>query len=90
MPRWQRQRGAIEAFAKAAGYSIVAEFYVAAVSGADRAPEREDFAAMLERIAGNGVGANFVESPDRFAAPVGTCSHPESMNCFAPLWDSSE
>ena len=26
MPRWQRQRGAIEAFAKAAGYSIVAEF----------------------------------------------------------------
>ena len=69
MPRWQRQRGAIEAFAKAAGYSIVAEFYVAAVSGADRAAEREDFAAMLERNAGNGVGANFVESPDRFAAP---------------------
>ena len=67
MPRWQRQRGAIEAFAKAAGYSIVAEFYVAAVSGADRVAEREGFAAMLERIAGNGVRTILVESPDHFA-----------------------
>jgi hypothetical protein len=45
MPRWQRQRGAIEAFAKASGYSIVAELYVAAVSGAECA-ERVGFAAM--------------------------------------------
>ena len=30
----KRQRRAIEAFAKAAGYNIVAEFYDAAVSGA--------------------------------------------------------
>ena len=63
----KRQRGAIEAFAKAAGYNIVAEFYDAAVSGADPAAEREGFAAMLERTAGNGVRTILVESPDRFA-----------------------
>ena len=31
----KRQRAAIEAYAKAAGYEIVEEFYDAAVSGAD-------------------------------------------------------
>ena len=36
----KRQRAAIEAFAKAAGYDIVAEFYDAAVSGADPVAER--------------------------------------------------
>src|SRR5262245_17870363 len=63
----KRQRAAIEAFAKSAGYSIVAEFYDAAVSGADPVAERAGFAAMLERIAGNGVRTILVESPDRFA-----------------------
>jgi DNA invertase Pin-like site-specific DNA recombinase len=63
----KRQRAAIAAFAKAAGYSIVAEFYDAAVSGADPVTERPGFAAMLHRIAGNGVRVVLVESPDRFA-----------------------
>jgi DNA invertase Pin-like site-specific DNA recombinase len=63
----KRQRVAIDAFAKAAGYHIVAEFYDAAVSGADPVAAREGFAAMLERIAGNGVRTILVESPDRFA-----------------------
>jgi DNA invertase Pin-like site-specific DNA recombinase len=40
----KRQPRAIEAFAKAAGYNIVAEFYDAAVSGADPVAEREGFA----------------------------------------------
>jgi DNA invertase Pin-like site-specific DNA recombinase len=63
----KRQRAAIAAFAKAAGYSIVAEFYDAAVSGADPITERPGFRAMLDRIAGNGVRVVLVESPDRFA-----------------------
>lgn len=63
----KRQRAAIAAFAKASGYEIVAEFYDAAVSGADPVAERKGFAAMLDRIAGNGVRTILVESPDRFA-----------------------
>ena len=66
----KRQRVAIDAFAKTAGYNIVAEFYDAAVSGADPVAEREGFAAMLERIAGNGVRTILVESPDRFARDI--------------------
>jgi DNA invertase Pin-like site-specific DNA recombinase len=62
----KRQRSAIEAFAKAAGYEIVAEFYDL-VSGADPIAERPGFRAMLDRIAGNGVRVILVESPDRFA-----------------------
>ena len=63
----KRQRAAIAAFAKATGYEVVAEFYDAAVSGADPVAERKGFAAMLDRIAGNGVRTILVESPDRFA-----------------------
>jgi DNA invertase Pin-like site-specific DNA recombinase len=63
----KRQRAAIAAFAKAHGYTIVAEFYDAAVSGADPIAERPGFKAMLDRIAGNGVRCIIVESPDRFA-----------------------
>jgi DNA invertase Pin-like site-specific DNA recombinase len=63
----KRQRAAIAAFAKAHGYMIVAEFYDAAVSGADPIAERPGFKAMLDRIAGNGVRSILVESPDRFA-----------------------
>jgi DNA invertase Pin-like site-specific DNA recombinase len=46
---------AIAAFAKAHGYVIIAEFYDAAVSGADPIADRPGFKAMLDRIAGNGV-----------------------------------
>jgi DNA invertase Pin-like site-specific DNA recombinase len=63
----KRQRAAIEAYAKAAGYEIVGEFYDAAVSGADPVSERSGFAEMLERLMSNGARTIIVESPDRFA-----------------------
>jgi DNA invertase Pin-like site-specific DNA recombinase len=47
-------------------YRLVDEFYDAAVRGADPVTERPGFKAMLDRIAGNGVRAILVESPDRF------------------------
>ena len=63
----KRQRAAIEAFAKANGYSIVDWIYDAAVSGRDPIAERPGFKTMLDLIAGNGVRHIIVESPDRFA-----------------------
>ena len=63
----KRQRAAIEAFAKSAGYSIVDEYYDAAVSGADPVTERPGFMEMLRRVATNGAKTIVVESPDRFA-----------------------
>jgi DNA invertase Pin-like site-specific DNA recombinase len=63
----KRQRAAIEAFAKRAGYELVGEFYDAAVSGADPIDVRPGFAAMLERIAGNGARTIIVETANRFA-----------------------
>lgn len=64
-----RQRAAISAYAKAAGYSIARDdwFYDPAVRGADHVTDRPGFAAMLQRIAENGVRTIIVESPDRFA-----------------------
>ena len=66
----KRQRAAIAAYAKAAGYEVVAEFNDEAVSGADPVHERPGFAAMLERIAGNGVRAIIVETASRFARDI--------------------
>ena len=63
----KRQRQAIEAFAKHAGYELVAEFYDKAVSGADPIETRPGFAAMLERIKSNGVRTIIVETANRFA-----------------------
>jgi DNA invertase Pin-like site-specific DNA recombinase len=63
----KRQREAIEAFAKRAGYEIVAEYYDAAVSGAEHLENRPGFAAMLEHIEGNGVRTIIVETANRFA-----------------------
>jgi DNA invertase Pin-like site-specific DNA recombinase len=63
----RRQREAIQAFAKRAGYELVDEFYDAAVSGADAIDARPGFAAMLERIEGNGVRTIIVETASRFA-----------------------
>ena len=40
----KRQRAAIEAYARAAGYEIIETFYDAAVSGADPVGERSGFA----------------------------------------------
>jgi DNA invertase Pin-like site-specific DNA recombinase len=63
----KRQRQAIEAFAKGAGHELVAEFYDAAVSGADPIESRPGFVAMLERIESNGVRTIIVETANRFA-----------------------
>jgi DNA invertase Pin-like site-specific DNA recombinase len=63
----RRQRFAIESYAKSAGYQVIDWFYDAAVRGADPVTARPGFAAMLDRIAGNGIRTIIVESPDRFA-----------------------
>jgi DNA invertase Pin-like site-specific DNA recombinase len=63
----KRQLAAINAFAKANGFEIVATYYDAAVSGADPVTERPGFAAMMERLVANGAKTIIVESPDRFA-----------------------
>src|SRR3954465_15029092 len=46
----KRQRDAIAAFAKRAGFAIVDEFYDPAVSGADPIETRPGFAALLDRM----------------------------------------
>ena len=62
-----RQRKAIDGYANAAGIVIVDWFYDAAVSGADPIEARSGFAALLARIAGNGVRTIVVETANRFA-----------------------
>jgi DNA invertase Pin-like site-specific DNA recombinase len=62
-----RQRRAIERFAKAAGFTIVDWFHDPAVSGADPIESRPGFAALLNRIDGNGVRVVLVEDATRFA-----------------------
>ena len=51
----KRQREAVAAFAKSAGYEIVAEYADDGVKGSDPIDARPGFAEMLARIAGNGV-----------------------------------
>ncbi len=63
----KRQRAAIEAFAKHAGFEIIDWYYDVAVSGADRIEERPGFADLLERLEGNGVKTIIVETANRFA-----------------------
>lgn len=63
----KRQREAIEAYAKRAGYAIVGTFYDADVRGDDPVDHRPGFAAMLDRIAGNGVRTIIVETANRFS-----------------------
>lgn len=62
-----RQRKAIEAFAKRAGYIIVDWFDDPCAKGADLIETRKGFAAMLERIAANGVRTIIVETANRFS-----------------------
>lgn len=62
-----RQRRAIERFAKAAGFAVVEWFRDPAVSGADPIEGRPGFAALLNRIEGNGVRVVLVEDAMRFA-----------------------
>src|SRR5215208_450793 len=63
----KRQRAAIEAFARLAGFDIVESYYDEAVSGADPVTSRAGFAAMMERIASDGVRVIIVETANRFA-----------------------
>lgn len=66
----RRQRAAIEAFAKLAGFVLVGEYYDAAVSGTDPIEERPGFAALLDQIEGNGCRVVIVEDASRFARDV--------------------
>jgi DNA invertase Pin-like site-specific DNA recombinase len=63
----RRQRLAIQRFAKSAGFDIVDWFNDPAVSGADPIESRPGFAALLNRIEGNGVRVVLVEDASRFA-----------------------
>jgi hypothetical protein len=63
----RRQRDAIQAFAKHAGFTVVEEFYDAAVSGVDPIDTRPGFRALLEHIVSNGVRTVIVEDASRFA-----------------------
>lgn len=62
-----RQQEAVRCYAKAAGLEVVAEFYDPGVSGADPIEVRPGFAALLDRIEGNGCRVVLVEDASRFA-----------------------
>src|SRR4051812_41496446 len=68
----KRQRAAIEGYAKRAGFALLDEFNDAAVSGADPIATRPGFAALLDRIEGNGVRTVIVEDASRFARELMT------------------
>jgi DNA invertase Pin-like site-specific DNA recombinase len=63
----QRQRSAIEGYAKRTRMSVVDWFYDPAVSGADPIETRPGFAALLDRIESNGVRVVLIEDATRFA-----------------------
>lgn len=62
-----RQRAAVMSFAARNDIDVVAEFYDAAVSGADAIDARPGFIDLLKRIASNGVRTILVETANRFA-----------------------
>src|SRR5690242_10028605 len=66
----KRQRDAIARYAKAAGLEIAAEFYDAAVSGADPVDQREGFTNLLAWARENAVFTIIVENASRFARDV--------------------
>lgn len=63
----QRQRDAVQRHAAAAGLDVVAEFYDAAVSGADPIDERPGFSDLLAYAKEHGIGTVLVETANRFA-----------------------
>jgi DNA invertase Pin-like site-specific DNA recombinase len=63
----KRQRAAIQCYARRAGITIVEWFYDPGVKGADPIETRPGFAALLDRIEGNGVRIVLVEDASRFA-----------------------
>jgi DNA invertase Pin-like site-specific DNA recombinase len=62
-----RQELAVRAYAAAHSIEIIAEFYDAAIKGADAIDTRPDFQKMLTAIASNGVRKILVETANRFA-----------------------
>ena len=67
-----RQRAAIAAFSKTAGFELVDEFADVAVSGADPIESRGGFARLLDRIEGNGVRVVIIEDASRLARQLVT------------------
>ena len=63
----KRQLEAITAFALREKYEIVDTFYDKAVKGSDPIEARPGFAALLDRIEGNGVRVVLVDDGSRFA-----------------------
>ena len=63
----KRQRSAIQRYCKRAGITVGEWFNDPAVSGADPIEARPGFAALLDRIEGNGVTIVLVEDASRFA-----------------------
>jgi DNA invertase Pin-like site-specific DNA recombinase len=63
----KRQLEAITGFAVREGYQIVDTFYDKAVKGSDPIETRPGFAALLDRIEGNGVRVVLVDEGSRFA-----------------------
>jgi DNA invertase Pin-like site-specific DNA recombinase len=63
----QRQRAAIDGYAKRAGFDVIGWFHDPAISGADPIEARPGFSALLDRIEGNGVRVVLVEDASRFA-----------------------
>src|SRR5208282_5855098 len=62
-----RQRAAVLSYAKRAELTIVAEFYDAAVSGADAIDARPGFRALLMYLREHAVRRIVVETANRFA-----------------------
>lgn len=62
-----RQRLAVNAYAEASGLTVAAEFYDAAVSGADPIDTRAGFVAAMERCRAEGISIILVENASRFA-----------------------
>ena len=63
----RRQREAVATYAKIAKLDVDAEFYDAAVSGADPVDARKGFVALLSHCAMNDVRVVLVENASRFA-----------------------
>ena len=80
----KRPRHAIEGFAKRGGFEIVAEFYDAAVSGADPIQDRPGFAELLDRIEDNGVRTVIVEDASRFARGLMARNSASRFSSVAP------
>jgi DNA invertase Pin-like site-specific DNA recombinase len=68
----KRQRAAIDAYAKRAGFTVIGEFSDPGVSGADPIETRPGFSSLLDRIETNGVRTVIVEDASRFARELVT------------------